>query len=103
MTQNDNIAALRSRKAWLERSLDEIEETLDTPPSKDFEDRATEREGDEVLESLGVAELAELRQINAALTRVEAGTYGICVQCGEDIAKERLNVLPHAPLCQNCA
>ena len=103
MTQNDNIAALRSRKAWLERSLDEIEETLDTPPSKDFEDRATEREGDEVLESLGVAELAELRQINAALTRVEAGTYGVCVQCGEDIAKERLNVLPHAPLCQNCA
>ncbi len=97
------ITMLHERKAWLEKSLDQIEETLDTPPPKDFEDRATEREGDEVLESLGAVELAELKQINAALERVNAGTFGVCVKCGEDISEERLKVIPHAARCRNCA
>ena len=97
------VAMLHERKAWLEKSLDQIEETLDTQPSKDFEDRATEREGDEVLESLGTAELTELKQINAALGRVEDGTFGVCVNCGEDISAERLQVIPHAARCRNCA
>ena len=103
MTHEAFITALRDRKVWLEKSLDTIEDTLDTPPPKDFEDRATEREGDEVLESLGTAELAELKQINAALARVEAGTYGVCVECGEDISAERLKIVPQAPRCRNCA
>ena len=97
------ITMLHERKAWLEKSLDQIEETLDAPPPKDFEDRATEREGDEVLESLGTVELNELKQINAALKRVDDGTFGVCVQCGEDISTERLNVIPHAARCRNCA
>jgi RNA polymerase-binding transcription factor DksA len=95
--------ALKERKAYLERSLDKIEATLDEPPSKDFEERASEREGDEVMETLGTAELAELRQINAALGRLEAGTYGICTSCGDEISDERLEVLPHTPMCRNCA
>ena len=103
MSHDRFVAALRERKAYLERSLDTIEATLDTPPSKDFEDRATERETDEVMESLGNAELAELKQINAALDRVEAGTYGSCVRCGDDIAPERLDLVPHTPMCRNCA
>ena len=97
------ITMLHERKAWLEKSLDQIEETLDTPPPKDFEDRATEREGDEVLESLGTVELTELKQINAALARVAEGTFGVCVKCGEDISNERLKVIPHAARCRNCA
>lgn len=97
------VTMLHERKAWLEKSLDQIEETLDTPPPKDFEDRATEREGDEVLESLGAVELAELKQINAALERVNAGTFGVCVKCGEDISEERLKVIPHAARCRKCA
>ena len=103
MSHDRFIQALRERKAYLEETLDKIEAALDEPPSKDFEERATEREGDEVMESLGTVELAELRQINAALDRVEADTYGICVSCGEDISDERLEVLPHTPKCRNCA
>lgn len=103
MEHEKHIAALHERKAWLERSLDQIEETLDTTPSADFEERATEREGDEVLESLGTAELLELKQINAALDRVSDGTYGVCVTCGDDISEERLSVLPHTPKCRHCA
>lgn len=94
---------LTERKAYLERSLNTIERTLDTPHSKDFEDDATEREGDEVLEHLGNAELIELRQVNDALARIEKGEFGICAACGEDILAERLEIVPHTQKCRNCA
>lgn len=38
-------------------------------------------------------------QIDNALARVDAGTYGICEVCGEEIEPERLRVLPYATLC----
>lgn len=95
--------ALTERKAYLEQSLDKIEHTLETPHSKDFEEDATEREGDEVLEHLGQAELIELQQVHAALHRIEKGEYGICAACGEDISSQRLEIVPHTQKCRNCA
>lgn len=94
---------LTERKRYLETSLDEIETTLDTEPPKDFEDRATERESDEVMERLGTVELAELKQVNAALVRIDKGEYGVCAACGEDISTARLEVVPHTQKCRNCA
>ena len=94
---------LTERKKYLETSLDEIEQTLDTEPSKDFEERAGEREGDEVMESLGNAELLELRQVNAALARIDKGEFGVCAACGEDISPARLEIVPHTQKCRNCA
>lgn len=96
-------ARLRKRLAELEARLDHIEHDLDAPPPADWEDRATEREGDEVLESLGASGALEIRQIKAALQRVAEGEYGWCVSCGAAISAERLNVVPHAPLCAACA
>ena len=94
---------LLARRAELLGALSDIEDKLDDEPSKDWEDRATERQGDEVLEALGASDLAELRRIDAALARVEDGTYGDCLQCGEPISAERLAVLPATPLCKICA
>ncbi len=94
---------LLKRKGELSERLSGIESDLDTTPNPDVEERATEREGDEVLESLGNAGLAELKSIEAALARVEAGTYGECVKCGEEISTERLEALPATPFCRNCA
>lgn len=96
-------ATLEKRLHELEHRLDDIEHDLDAPAPKDFEERATEREGDEVLESLGGAGLSEIRMIRAALQRVEDGVYGECVACGEAISPERLAVVPHAARCQKCA
>ncbi|UWQ59544.1 TraR/DksA family transcriptional regulator [Leisingera caerulea] len=95
--------ALEARRAELTGHLSEVEHTLDAPMPKDWEDRASERQGDEVLESLGNAELDELRRIDAALGRIKAGTYGICASCGEMISDARLDLLPAAPLCKTCA
>ncbi len=96
-------ARLEKRLRELESRLDTIEHDLDEPVAKDFEERATEREGDEVLEGLGASGLAEIRMIRAALGRIEDGVYGDCVACGEPISDERLDAVPHAARCRNCA
>lgn len=100
---NPHEAILTARRAKLLGDLSTIENALDDEPSKDWEDRAVERQGDEVLEALGHQDLAELRQIDAALVRIEAGAFGICVKCGGQISDDRLRVLPATPLCKACA
>jgi DnaK suppressor protein len=45
----------------------------------------------------------ELRKIDAALARIDAGDYGWCVKCGEEIAAERLRLDPAVPVCIDCA
>jgi RNA polymerase-binding protein DksA len=65
-------------------------------------DTATEtydRELDYTLEENSEHVLAE---IEAALERVEEGTYGICANCGKPIAVDRLEALPWATLCIDC-
>ena len=96
-------AALKSRRAELTHELLDIEDALDEPAPKDWEDAAAERQGDEVLEALGTHDLAELRMIDAALARIEDGEYGVCVRCGGDINPKRLDARPEAALCIHCA
>lgn len=96
-------ARLDSRRAELVGALSDIEHQLDAPATKDWEDRSSERQGDEVLEALGHVDLAELKRIDAALARVEAGTYGICLKCEEAISDARLDAVPDAALCKTCA
>ena len=65
-------------------------------------DTATEtydRELDYTLEENSEHVLAE---IDAALKRIDDGTYGICTNRGEQIPVERLEALPYATLCIDC-
>ncbi len=41
-------------------------------------------------------------EIDRALAKIDAGTYGICERCGQPIPKERLKALPYAALCVAC-
>ncbi len=43
-----------------------------------------------------------LVEVNAAIERLAAGTYGICVRCGLPINSRRLEALPYVTLCINC-
>ena len=45
---------------------------------------------------------AKVVEIDAALTRVHAGTYGLCESCGNPIPEARLEALPEAALCVAC-
>ena len=44
-----------------------------------------------------------LDQIEAAIQRIEDGSYGRCEECGERIPKTRLNAIPYAAECVRCA
>ena len=100
---SEKTAILAARKAELTKALFEIEDRLDDAPSRDWEDRATERQGDEVLEALGLHDASELREVEAALLRIAQGTYGTCTKCGRAINEARLNVIPETPFCAHCA
>ncbi|MEM7238597.1 MAG: TraR/DksA C4-type zinc finger protein [Pseudomonadota bacterium] len=95
-------AMLRDRRAYLAGKLQVFEASLDQEPNKDAEDRATERENDEVIEGLGNSGLEEIRQIDAALRRIQGGTYGLCATCEEPIGESRLSLVPHAVTCRAC-
>lgn len=44
----------------------------------------------------------QLEQVEAALERMDAGTFGVCVRCGRRIASERLAARPQSVLCLDC-
>ncbi len=96
-------AVLEDRLAELTARLHEIDETLDSHQSRDWEELATEREGDEVLESMGSSGKVEIARIKAALQRMDEDEFGYCVSCGDEIPTERLDVVPYTPFCVKCA
>jgi RNA polymerase-binding transcription factor DksA len=104
------MVTVEERKAWLQERLADlngrlagIEAELDSHHAADWEELATEREGDEVLERMGTSGQQEIRMIEAALDRIESGDYGYCAKCGAEIGAERLDVLPFTPFCRTCA
>ena len=95
--------SMLKRLSALDDKLHEIEDELESHNTRDWEEAAVEREGDEVLEGVGLAGQKEIRMIKAALERMDAGEYGYCVKCGNEISEDRLEVLPCTPCCRVCA
>ncbi|MDA3062548.1 RNA polymerase-binding protein DksA [Campylobacter sp. JMF_14 EL1] len=52
--------------------------------------------------SIGLKQRESLNKIVSALERIENGTYGECLECGEPISPERLKVRPESRLCISC-
>ncbi len=102
-TDDERKAELEVRRDFLLGRMQQIDRELDSHDSKDWEEMATEREQDEVLEDLGHSANEELRMIEAAFQRLAEGEYGYCVNCGERIAEERLDLIPATPFCRNHA
>ena len=88
---------LRERGAVAE-DLCGIEQTREA----ELEERSQEEAAADVLRRLEERGYAEIRDIQAALARIEAGTYGICSECGERIGVARLRALPAASSCVDC-
>lgn len=49
-----------------------------------------------------IRESQELQNIEAALARIDDGSYGICADCGNEIARARLKAYPMATRCVPC-
>ena len=65
-------------------------------------DHGTDEEQKEKAYYHATRENRYLLYLDAALTRIEDGSYGICIGCGKEIPKERLEAVPHTQLCVPC-
>ena len=87
------------------RLVDEIGEAIEAPDQMTYGSQAAaasqvfEQQRDLALRDRAVQHLA---QVEAAIARLEAGTYGRCLRCGRDIPTGRLEALPWAAHCIEC-
>jgi DnaK suppressor protein len=75
------------------------DETGEETQDQHFADAATAMHDRELDYGIADGERDLLAAIDAALGRIDDGTYGICTNCGRPIAEDRLEALPWASLC----
>jgi DnaK suppressor protein len=96
----------RRRRAILEttrRADAELEALRSAERDPEFEEGAQTDQEAFTLSRLGESQRRELSQIDAALARLDAGEFGVCADCEQDIDPRRLKALPYALLCAECA
>jgi len=95
-----SIAGLRDgHPGSLEDEAEEVNGGLDTD---DLGETASITLGREIDYTLGENSGQVLAAIDSALKRIDEGTYGTCVSCGDQIRYERLEATPWASLCIDC-
>ncbi|CAN5354962.1 hypothetical protein BH11PSE11_BH11PSE11_22430 [soil metagenome] len=102
-------AQLRGRRevvvADIRAHLHDSDDPEQLAPSSGLDDLRDGAESDALTETdvalLG-NELDELRTIDAALVRIKAGTYGMCMECGDPIPTARMKAQPSALRCLAC-
>ncbi|HXV65124.1 MAG TPA: TraR/DksA C4-type zinc finger protein [Vicinamibacteria bacterium] len=97
--------ALLDKKKDLERSLGMkgiLTGDSGTDGHGDFADRSAAANEEEISIQLKQTDAKLLRAIEDALQRVEAGTYGVCVDCDEEISAARLRAVPWTKVCITC-
>lgn len=83
--------------------LDKDKRRIDNPMPRSMDDQAVAQENDSVVECLDKKERIELKNINDAIDRIKEGVFGICIACGTEIGTKRLNAVPYAKCCIECA
>jgi DnaK suppressor protein len=94
---------LEERLAALKARLSNLKSDASQAHSGDSAEQAQERENDEVVDAIGNETRHSIRLIQAALERIENGTYGTCEACGEPIGDARLRAVPETRRCLGCA
>jgi DnaK suppressor protein len=94
---------LEERLAQLQVRLVNIKKDVTQAHSGDSAEQAQERENDEVVDAIGNETAQSIKIIQAALSRIADGSYGSCKLCREAIGLARLEAMPEATRCMNCA
>ncbi len=94
----ENLAKSEIGKKNVDREYETKFEEID----RDQEENADEMEMYESNLAVDETMKAELEKIDAALERLENGTYGICSNCQKEIPLERLRIYPQAQRCLDC-
>lgn len=110
---NAESALIKDARAVLLRRREELAERVrrtesdlhreHEPWAADFADQAIQRQNEDVLREIDATALAQLREINQALERLQAGQYLMCSRCGAEIGEARLRVIPETQMCARCA
>ena len=104
MTQHaELLKTLTTRLQDLEARVSHIDAEMHELLPADFEEQAADLENQDSLQGIEKASLHEIAQIKHAIDRIHNGQYGLCSQCGDQIAQERLNAQPTATRCIACA
>ena len=103
MDQNKVRTQLLDAKAVLEKRIAMIHDHARKPLDADSAEQAAQLGNVEVVTALESEAFEDLASIDAALQRIEAGNYGVCASCGEDIGEQRLAVRPESLECVDCA
>lgn len=96
---------LLERKALIETNIQNGKQNIDSLKSQEVNDEFdyAEVSSDSYTEGLIInQQVAELQEINAALSRIKDGTYGICEMCDDVISLGRLKAKPFAKYCIVC-
>lgn len=99
----NHLLELRSDYSHRIEAIQKDSRHKEEPVEKDFAEQATQSENDDVLAALDDEAQLMIMHIDQALSRIDEGSYGLCVECSEQIAAERLNAVPYAKLCIQCA
>ncbi|MFT6286868.1 MAG: RNA polymerase-binding transcription factor DksA [Alcanivorax sp.] len=94
---------LEDRLSRLQARLVSIKKDATQPHSGDAEDRAQERENDEVVDAIGIETAHTIKVVQSAINKIDNGSYGFCITCKEDIGEKRLQVIPETAQCVGCA
>ena len=97
---------LVTRREELLKTIARTEEegrTADDDPTVDLADKAANSYTKEFLFGQTNTDRSLLQLIDEALVRVKAGTYGTCIECGEELQQKRLEAVPWARYCVACA
>ena len=102
----ERLLALRARlqgdsTQMEDDALNDHSKTTSIPT--DMEELGSDNADQELTFSLLGNEEDTLDQIEAAFERIEDGSYGRCEECGEQIPKTRLDAIPYAAECVQCA
>ncbi len=93
------LATLRDEHAG---SLDDEVEEVSPTADNNLAETASATLGREIDYTLGDNAEQVISEIDAALERIEDGSYGTCSNCGEEIPPARLEANPWASLCIDC-
>ena len=94
---------LEVKRDELQDRFNRIRQSKRKEHDKDWAEQASERENDDVVDTLGENIIKELGQIESSLKRMDKNEYNICASCKEIIREERLFALPYTSLCIKCA
>jgi len=109
-SQRSQYQQLLEQQLWTSNESVEAHRTHHTDGGVHIRTHRGETDDDAVVEEMNQLEIGALQrgteavhEIQAALARLAAGTYGVCTTCGEEVAPQRLAVAPAARLCMTCA